>query len=99
MDAAKRELMAAAASFNGGGGKGRVVRPVHGVLLYGPSGTGKTALGLGFAAWLGLERGGFRVLIIRTGALMRGGGPWSAAHRLYLVFRLARALQQHRLHR
>ncbi len=89
MDAAKKELMAVAASFNGGW-KSRV-RPVHGVLLYGPSGTGKTALGLGFAAWLGLERG-FHVLIIRTGALMRGG-PWSAAHRLYLVFRLARALQ------
>jgi hypothetical protein len=86
LDSAKRELIIAAESFKGNG-----VRPIHGVLLYGPAGTGKTALGLGYAAWLGLYRG-FRVIIVKAGRLMRGG-PWEAAWRLERVFALARALQ------
>ena len=86
LDSAKRELIIASESFRGNG-----VRPIHGILLYGPAGTGKTALGLGYAAWLGLYRG-FRVIIVKAGRLMRGG-PWEAAWRLERVFALARALQ------
>jgi len=86
LDSAKRELIIASESFRGSG-----VRPIHGVLLYGPAGTGKTALGLGYTAWLGLYRG-FRVIVVKAGRLMRGG-PWEAAWRLEKVFQLARALQ------
>jgi len=86
LDSAKRELIIASESFRGSG-----VRPIHGVLLYGPAGTGKTALGLGYTAWLGLYRG-FRVIVVKAGKLMRGG-PWEAAWRLEKVFQLARALQ------
>ncbi|ABW02661.1 AAA family ATPase [Caldivirga maquilingensis] len=86
LDSAKRELIIAAESFRSNG-----VRPIHGILLYGPAGTGKTALGLGYAAWLGLYRG-FRVILVKSGRLMRGGS-WEAAWRLERVFALARALQ------
>ena len=87
LEEAKNELIMASYSFEGRRG----IRPIHGVLLFGPAGTGKTALGLGYAAWLGLYRG-FRVIIVRAGRLMRGG-PWEAAWRLDRVFALARALQ------
>lgn len=87
MDNMKRELMLASTAFEDKPG----VRPIHGILLYGPAGTGKTALGLGYAAWLGLYKG-FNVFIVRAGRILRGG-PYDAAYRLDLIYRLAEAYQ------
>ena len=86
MEEAKAELIKASESFERSN-----VRPIHGVLLYGPAGTGKTALGLGYATWLGLYRG-FTVIIVKVGELV-ANGPWYASWRLEKVFQLARFTQ------
>jgi SpoVK/Ycf46/Vps4 family AAA+-type ATPase len=87
MDELKDRLVKASMAFEDIPG----VRPIHGMLLYGPAGTGKTALGIGYAAWLGLNKG-FNVFIVRAGRILRGG-PFDAAHRLDLIFQLAEAYQ------
>jgi len=87
MDSVKRELIKVSESFEDTGR----ARPIHGILLFGPAGTGKTALALGYAAWLGLYRG-FTVIVVKTGELMREGARVAAWH-LELIFKVARALQ------
>ena len=87
MDELKDRLVKTSMSFEDVPG----VRPIHGILLYGPAGTGKTALGIGYAAWLAMNRG-FNLFVVRAGRILRGG-PYDAAHRLDLIFQLAEAYQ------